>query len=88
MWITETNGIKMEASSFFENKFKEEWPRRPKFCNHGFKKLSECDASFLEGEFTTIEIKNAVWSCGGDKSSGPEGFTFKFIKKILGDAGR
>nr|GEW64974.1 retrotransposon protein, putative, Ty1-copia subclass [Tanacetum cinerariifolium] len=26
------------------------------------------------------EIKEAVWNCGGGKSTGPDGFTFKFIK--------
>ena len=31
--------------------------------------------------FSIGEIKNVVWSCGSDKSPGPDGFTFKFLKK-------
>ncbi|XP_023747685.1 uncharacterized protein LOC111895862 [Lactuca sativa] len=27
------------------------------------------------------EIKNAIWSCGGDKAPGPDGFTFQFMKR-------
>lgn len=29
------------------------------------------------------EIKDAVWSCGSDRASGPDGFTFWFIKRFL-----
>nr|GEU58908.1 RNA-directed DNA polymerase, eukaryota [Tanacetum cinerariifolium] len=33
-------------------------------------------------DFTGIkEIRNAVWACGIDKSSGPDGFSFLFLKK-------
>nr|GEU43570.1 RNA-directed DNA polymerase, eukaryota [Tanacetum cinerariifolium] len=36
-----------------------------------------CD--FLEHKCTRGEIKKAVLDCGGDRSSGPDGFTFNFI---------
>ncbi|GKF41979.1 putative RNA-directed DNA polymerase, eukaryota, reverse transcriptase zinc-binding domain protein, partial [Tanacetum coccineum] len=35
---------------------------------------------FLDGPISSIEIKDAVWSCGSSKAPGPDGFTFKFIK--------
>nr|KAJ0203637.1 hypothetical protein LSAT_V11C500259620 [Lactuca sativa] len=80
-WVTNPMDIKKEAVRFFGNKFKEGWKNRSKFYNPGFRKLSEFDTNFLEGEFTINEIKKAVWACGSEKSPGPDGFTFKFVKK-------
>nr|GEU30320.1 RNA-directed DNA polymerase, eukaryota, reverse transcriptase zinc-binding domain protein [Tanacetum cinerariifolium] len=37
----------------------------------------------LEGDISNDEIKKAVWDCGSNKSSGPDGFTFEFLKKIM-----
>lgn len=28
------------------------------------------------------EIKNVVWDCGGDRSLGPDGFSFRFIRNF------
>ncbi|GKE95326.1 hypothetical protein Tco_1580181, partial [Tanacetum coccineum] len=39
-------------------------------------------SSDLEGKVTNDKIKNAVWDCGSDKSSRPDGFTFEFFKKF------
>nr|GFC93023.1 RNA-directed DNA polymerase, eukaryota, reverse transcriptase zinc-binding domain protein [Tanacetum cinerariifolium] len=36
----------------------------------------------LEREVTIEEIKTAVWNCGTDKSSGPDGFTFDFYRQL------
>nr|GEU71512.1 RNA-directed DNA polymerase, eukaryota, reverse transcriptase zinc-binding domain protein [Tanacetum cinerariifolium] len=38
-----------------------------------------CD---LEGVVSNEEIKMDVWDCGSDKSPGPDGFTFIFLKKF------
>ncbi|GKB01127.1 hypothetical protein Tco_0829171 [Tanacetum coccineum] len=35
---------------------------------------------FLECGFSNEETKRAVWDYGGDRASGPNGFTFKFFK--------
>lgn len=40
--------------------------------------LSDCDS--LEATFTIEKIKAAIWDCGNEKSLGPDGFTFSFIK--------
>lgn len=54
-----------------------------------FKKISHDDSHLIESPITLKEIKEAIWSCGNEKSPGPDGFTFKFIKKywevLLGD---
>ncbi|GJU51842.1 hypothetical protein Tco_1221397 [Tanacetum coccineum] len=36
----------------------------------------------LEGDLSDDEIKKAVWDCGSDKSLGPDGFIFEFLKKF------
>lgn len=81
IWMTNLFGMNYEAKKFFEEKLKEKWPNRPLFRNSGFCKFSESDACFLKEGFTVKEIKTAVWPCGGDKSPGPDGFTFNFFKK-------
>ena len=35
---------------------------------------------FLEGSFSREKIKRAVWDCGVDRTPGPDGFTFEFLK--------
>lgn len=37
-------------------------------------------ASTIESPFSMEEIKNVVWDCGGDRSLGPDGFSFRFIR--------
>nr|GEX82497.1 cysteine-rich receptor-like protein kinase [Tanacetum cinerariifolium] len=46
-----------------------------------FNVLSQDESSLLERQFSLQEVKDAVWSCGGEKAPGPDGFTFKLIKK-------
>ncbi|GKE04578.1 RNA-directed DNA polymerase, eukaryota, partial [Tanacetum coccineum] len=36
----------------------------------------------LERVISYDEIKKAVWECGNNKSSGPDGFSFEFIRKF------
>ena len=51
------------------------------FTSHHFKQLSLDDSTFLDLPFSHQEIKDAVWSCGGEKALGPDGFSFKLLKK-------
>lgn len=79
-WISNPKAIKEEIHKFFASKFSEQWPCRPKLINPNFKQLSLSQANYLEAEFTSQEIKTAIWSCGGEKAPGPDGFTFKLLK--------
>ena len=38
----------------------------------------------MTAPFSDQELKDAVWSCGGDKCPGPDGFNFNFIKEFWG----
>ncbi|GJW98631.1 RNA-directed DNA polymerase, eukaryota [Tanacetum coccineum] len=46
-----------------------------------FKRLSDDQKDNLESNVTYEEIKKAVWDCGTNKSPGPDGFTFDFIRR-------
>lgn len=88
-WCSDPIKIKAEAFRFFQSKFQEAWPSRPKFQSNLFNKISLIEKSNLEMPITIQEIKDVVWACRNDKSPGPDGFTFKFINKYwdiqLGD---
>ncbi|GKA54135.1 cysteine-rich receptor-like protein kinase [Tanacetum coccineum] len=45
-------------------------------------KMSDVQAAFLELAIEENEAWEAVWSCGSDKAPGPDGFNFKYIKKL------
>ena len=47
-----------------------------------FFSINQEQREFLAVPFSDLEIKEAVWSCDGDKCPGPDGFNFKFIKEF------
>nr|GFA45866.1 RNA-directed DNA polymerase, eukaryota [Tanacetum cinerariifolium] len=74
--------------NFHKAKFEDNSTPRPQFTSNLFKKISELDGSLLDAPFSLDEIKNAVWDCGGGKAPGPDGFTFKFIKRYWETIGK
>ncbi|GKB89566.1 RNA-directed DNA polymerase, eukaryota [Tanacetum coccineum] len=79
-WIDEPCKVKNEFLMHFANQF--ESPSGPCIdidC-HLFKKLSSEQVDDLECDVTFDEIKKAVWDCGTNKSPGPDGFSFDFIR--------
>lgn len=79
-WNTEPSEIKKEVHEFFVNKFYNKWPNRPKLVSDGFKTIMHVDREMLDVPITIEEIKSAIWCSGGDKSPGPDGYTFKILK--------
>ena len=47
-----------------------------------FSILSHGQREQLTAPFSDQEIKEVVWSCGGDKCPGPDGLNFNFIKEF------
>lgn len=45
-----------------------------------FHQLSDNERDGLECPISFEEVKMIVWQCGSDKPSGPDTFTFQFIK--------
>nr|KYP33993.1 hypothetical protein KK1_045101 [Cajanus cajan] len=82
VWIQEPNQVKYEVSNYFSNKFSEEMWLRPTLDGVQFSKISNEQRILLTQQFGGLEIKEAVWSCDGSKSPGPDGYNFNFIKSI------
>ncbi|KAJ0527046.1 putative RNA-directed DNA polymerase [Helianthus annuus] len=79
---SDPNLIKKKLKAAFKRQFSEPKRVRPVLALHGFRKLSSTEAKSVVSRFSKEEIKKAVWDCGGDKAPGPDGFTFKFVKKF------
>nr|GEU90858.1 putative RNA-directed DNA polymerase, eukaryota, reverse transcriptase zinc-binding domain protein [Tanacetum cinerariifolium] len=79
-WITNPQSIKKEFFNFYKEKFKSFDSSFDNLSNPGFVSLCNEDVMMLQQKASLEEIRNAVWSCGNDKSLGPDGFSFLFIK--------
>ncbi|GJT84736.1 RNA-directed DNA polymerase, eukaryota [Tanacetum coccineum] len=79
-WIDDPVKVKNEFLNHFSNHFS--MPSGPSINLDPsmFKQLSLEQNIDLECDVTTGEIKRAVWDCGTNKSSGPDGFAFEFIR--------
>ncbi|KAJ9550052.1 hypothetical protein OSB04_022595 [Centaurea solstitialis] len=70
-----------KRKNWMHGKIQGEWEYSLSFRSSRFRKISESQNCMLEAPFTAEEIKNAVWSCGGEKAPGPDGFSFALIRK-------
>nr|GEU77674.1 RNA-directed DNA polymerase, eukaryota [Tanacetum cinerariifolium] len=79
-WIDKPCNVKNEFFNHFANRFAS--PSGPSIVvdNIMFKQLTSEQVVDLECDITYDEIKRAVWDCGTNKSPGPNGFTFDFIR--------
>nr|GEW44479.1 putative RNA-directed DNA polymerase, eukaryota, reverse transcriptase zinc-binding domain protein [Tanacetum cinerariifolium] len=71
--------VKAEFLSHFKSRFQQPDVAHSIMDYDLFHPLTQNQSEFLERPFYRDEIKCAVWDCGGDKASGPDGFTFKFF---------
>ncbi|GJZ77185.1 RNA-directed DNA polymerase, eukaryota [Tanacetum coccineum] len=98
-WIDNPEGVKKAFFNHFSNRFASPDSIRVPL-DGNFPRCLEADFSNqLEEEVSNVEIKNAVWDCGSDKSPGPDvldakplndfrpisliGCQYKIIGKIL-----
>lgn len=61
---------------------KDSCPNRPTPQGISFNRLDDHDMKWIERPFTEAEIREVVWNCDGNKSPGPDGYTFNFIKRF------
>nr|GEZ92325.1 RNA-directed DNA polymerase, eukaryota [Tanacetum cinerariifolium] len=80
-WCTEPGTIKKAFVNHFEARFKESGLQRFKINFQFPKKLLQNQADDLERVVSRDEIRLAVWNCGDNKSPGPDGYSFEFLKK-------
>ena len=76
--------VKEEAVKFFASRFTEESLNRPTLDGVQFKRITHTQREEMIAPFTDHELMEAVWSCGGEKCPGPDGFNFNFIKEFWG----
>ena len=81
-WVQEPNRVKSAALNHFKNRFSKQNLNRPTLDGVHFSSIHQGDKDCLIARFSEGEIKSAVWACGGDKSPGPDGCTFNFIKQF------
>ena len=81
-WIEEPARIKEEGCQFFRRKFEEYDKERPTLEGTSFETISQSQNEFLMQPFDEKEIRDAVWDCGSQKSPGPDGLNFNFIKQF------
>ena len=82
VWVHDPIAVKNEAVSFFQNRFTEMHNIRPTLDGVNFSSINQRQREILIAPFSDQEIKDAVWSCGGEKCPGPDGFNFNFIKEF------
>nr|GEY68284.1 zinc finger BED domain-containing protein RICESLEEPER 2 [Tanacetum cinerariifolium] len=87
-WIDNSNRVKSELYSYYSNLFSAPAWDRSLFDVNFPRRLNSDQVFDLEDMVFNEEIKRAVWDCGFDKSSGPDGFTFEFFKKFWTIVGR
>ncbi|XP_021980428.1 uncharacterized protein LOC110876569 [Helianthus annuus] len=81
VWCSNPVLVKESFFDFFANQFVEPMNARPAVICQNLVSLSDAEANILVEPFSLMEIKEAIWSCVGDRAPGPDGFNFKFIKK-------
>nr|GEU42787.1 RNA-directed DNA polymerase, eukaryota, reverse transcriptase zinc-binding domain protein [Tanacetum cinerariifolium] len=74
--------IKAEMVGQYKKLFSEGEVTRSIFCNNRIEKISNDDSRILEKAFDEREVWEAIQGCGWDKASRPDGFNFKFIRKV------
>ena len=82
VWVQQPNIVKNAAANFFHTRFTEQDYSRPYLDGVPFNSISHGQREQMPVPFPDQEIKEAVWSCGGDKCPGPDGLNFNFIKKF------
>ncbi|GJU89969.1 RNA-directed DNA polymerase, eukaryota [Tanacetum coccineum] len=81
-WTDNPRRVKSEFFNHFANQFsKPDWTRVP-FDGQFPNQLDSVQSSELESDVSNEEIKKSVWDCDSDKSPGPDGLTFEFLKRF------
>jgi len=74
--------VRRVVVEYFRSQVREVPNDRPYLDGVPFDRLTEDENRSLVETFTGEEIKGVVKDCDGNKSPGPDGFTFAFIKKF------
>jgi hypothetical protein len=81
-WLDTPFLIKAAVSSYFEGHVSSTDEARPTLDGVVFPMISEEDNFDLVSPFTLVEIEEVVRCSDGNKSPGPDGFNFAFLKNF------
>ena len=79
-WVENPSAIKDAVLQHFKGRFVEPYLHRPNLDGVSFNVLPSIQSEMLVEPFKEEEISSAVWACGSEKSPGPDGLNFSFIK--------
>jgi hypothetical protein len=82
VWVETPSAIRQATVDYFKQKFSAELWCRPKLEGVAFPSLLEADNMWITRPFELAEIESVVKESDGNKSPGPDGFNFAFIKAI------
>ncbi|GJQ98395.1 RNA-directed DNA polymerase, eukaryota [Tanacetum coccineum] len=80
-WCSDPSSVKDAFKRHFEARFKQPHGERLTLNFNFDKRLCTDQVEDLDRPVSRDEIRKAVWSCGENKSPGPDGFTFEFFRK-------
>nr|GEW78424.1 RNA-directed DNA polymerase, eukaryota [Tanacetum cinerariifolium] len=83
LWVEDPMAVKQTFFNHFSHKFAKVTSIPYSTRRSRFRLVSQHQLEILESEVSLEEIKDVVWDCGSDKSPGPDGFTFGFIKSAI-----
>ncbi|KAL5137899.1 Transposon TX1 uncharacterized protein [Glycine soja] len=81
-WVHDPSSVKSAALTHFKDRFSEQNFNRPTLDGVQFPSLSQGEKESLVVRFSELEITSAILDCGRDKSPGPDGLNFNFIKQF------
>nr|GFA61019.1 putative RNA-directed DNA polymerase, eukaryota, reverse transcriptase zinc-binding domain protein [Tanacetum cinerariifolium] len=82
VWVDDPSNVKNEFCLHFATRFQSPTSNRSKIDFLFPNRLCSDQSELLEVPTSSVEIRNAVWACGVNKSPGPDGFTFEFFRKF------
>nr|GFC17573.1 putative RNA-directed DNA polymerase, eukaryota, reverse transcriptase zinc-binding domain protein [Tanacetum cinerariifolium] len=82
VWTDSPDKVKREFLDHFTKRFSNPGEREASLFMDFPKQLNDDQQKEFESEVSNEEIKRAVWDCGTDKASGPDGFTFGFFRQF------
>nr|GEU65074.1 RNA-directed DNA polymerase, eukaryota [Tanacetum cinerariifolium] len=81
-WVDDPSRVKAEFLNHFSSRFQDQGLSNSRINFIVPTHIKPDQATELEKPLSPVEIRNAVWACGADKSPGPDGFSFDFFRKF------
>jgi hypothetical protein len=81
-WVESPSEVRREVVSYFTSQFHSSFWLRPRLYDISFPSITIEDNLQLSRLFSLDEVESIVKECDGNKSPGPDGFNFSFIKSF------